>query len=904
VRRLAAWTAILGLLGPGAVSAQRSGDPTPGSLAPLVVVVSPLNGGVVGARWRVQARVQHPSGRDAVASVSLAITGATTSTVALGRNPSYDRGADVGVWEGIVELAPGATVLLATATDGAGRSSTSAAVAVVANANLGDGNLLVRESGSQLCAACHGVLDHGSEATGRAYGAWTTVCRDCHAPHGARNAYLVRDQLRPPWVAGADAPAPRAVRFATRSGFASAGGEVDRAAASFANGDGTGPCQVCHTRTARWRADGVADPIHVGDCAFCHRHQAGFSARCERCHAAPPATGAHDAHAGASAPRPPFPGDPRPLGCGSCHPADPARHGDGRLQVVLSQGLVLPGGTSLAGAQFLPWVSTPPSCIVACHAPLGADANPQVWWGSEGPLPCTSCHSRIAPGGTTLSPPAGPSLHAPGFSEARPASGEPTTCFSCHAEGRHDERHLTGDPALVATTVVDATCIACHTPPAGPGAATPGQVLHRGAVAATSRTPPPLPGWSTTSFDGASGDFHGGRRGTCFDPARGPVPCAPGVTPTGYGGTLKAPWVRGQGPIPCATCHAGHASANAFLLAPEVNGTTVPARTIDRNGVGAERLCEACHAGGRHDRCKECHTDTIICPDGQCYMDPSATHVDPAPPGSGCFFCHGHEGILRWPEPYSGQGMSTGNCAHCHGFGLPPVRTTAPALPGGAAPVASGITATSARITWRTDEAATSWVEYGLGLPGWVAGSAAEVSDHAVTLTGLTPATTYVWRVRSVDAYRNVLRTAVASFTTTPPGVPPLPDLVPAGWTGVPSPQTTMGLALQWFPVLAPTGNAVEYRVELASDPAFTGLVNGSPPDSGWIAGAAGTAGGRETRAFPVTLTNLPIDQCTDTVPSNVYYWRVKARDAVTRVESEWSATDTIWAVAYDPYGC
>jgi hypothetical protein len=435
-------------------------------------------------------------------------------------------------------------------------------------------------------------------------------------------------------------------------------------------------------------------------------------------------------------------------------------------------------------------------------------------------------------------------------------------------------------------------------------------VLHSGDAARSSRTPPSLPGWSTTVVDAASGDFHGGRRGTCFDPSRGPVPCAPGVEPTGYGGTLVAPYSRGYPPIPCATCHAGHASENAFLLAPRVNGRAIPAGAIDRTGVGAEKLCEACHAGDRHARCKECHTDAMICDAGQCWMDPNANHVDPAPPGGGCFYCHGHEGILRWPEPYSGQNMS-GNmqgaaCAHCHGFGVPAVRYAPPAITAynGGTPKVTGVSASSATISWTTDEACSSWVEYGVGLPGWVKGSAAEASSHAVTLTGLSPATTYVWRIRSVDAYRNALRTEAATFTTTPPGVPPYPDHVDVGWTGVPSPQTTMTLALQWYPVLAPTGNAVEYRVQLASDETFTTLVNGSPADSGWIPGTPGVNGSNPTRTFTVTLTNLPIDDCGEVVPSNRYYWRVKARDAVTGVESAWSEVDGFDATSYDPYGC
>jgi len=905
VRCLGWLGAVLCLAAPRAALAQRSGDPTPGSLAPLVAIVTPATGAATGLRLRVEARVHHPGGLAAIASVQLTVTGATTLGQPMAPSAAYAPAPDAAIYEATIDLAPGASTLLATATDGAGRSTGSAPVALFANDGLGDGNLLVREGSSQLCGACHDLAAHGSEALGRAYGAWTTTCRDCHQPHGTRNLDLVRESILPPWLAGGSAPAPRPVRFAGRSGHAPSGGVASPALGSYANGDGSGPCQACHTRTARWRDDGSADAGHRGDCGFCHGHRRGFRARCQDCHGAPPATGAHAAHAVPTAPQPPFPSDPRPFGCGSCHPADPSRHGDGGLQVELNAGLTLVGGTRTGGAAL--WLGAGgPSCLVACHFPLGATpATAPVAWSGGGPLPCTSCHARVNPGGQEPSPRAGPSLHDPVFSEARPASGEPTTCWSCHDDGRHDAAHTTGDPATRPDAALDATCLACHRPPSGPAAGPEGQVLHRGADAASSRTPPVLQGWSTAAVDATSGDFHGGRRGTCFGPGNGPQPCAPAATPTGFGGALLPPYVRGQPALPCRACHAGHASQNAFLIAPMVNGTALPPGAIDRAGVGAERLCEACHAGGRHERCMTCHTDTIICPGGQCYMDPDATHVDPAPAGSACFWCHGHEGILRWTEPYSGADMSRPgdpSCVHCHGFSMPPTRTAPPAL--AVAPAVSGVSAGAASVTWRTDWPTTSWVEYGVDQPGWVTGGATEVGDHTVVLSGLAPGTTYRWRVRSVDAFRNVVRSAVATFTTTAAGAVPIPDLVPVGSTGSVAPVNTVVASLRWYPVASPTGAAVEYRVELASDPGFTSLVNGAPRDSGWIAGTPGTWLGRPALSFPVTLTNLPYDDCTDPPPFVFYWWRVKARDAVSGIESDWSVVDRFGAIAADPWGC
>jgi hypothetical protein len=900
------------LLAAGVAGAQPAGDPTPGTLAPLVVIVNPMDGATVGELIRVQARVHHPLGADTISAVTLAVSGAGGSTLTLARNGRYDLGAEQAIFEGRATLEPGSHALVATAIDGAGRSTSSVAVTVTSHLERGDGNLLLTDDSSQLCTACHSATVHGSEKLGRRYGAWTTTCRDCHTPHDTVNASLIRESIRPPWYAGEQQPGAHTIRFSTRTGYSNLGGVVNPFAATFANADATGPCQVCHTRTARWRADGEPDEIHRGNCTFCHRHGAGLKATCDECHGIPPATGAHAAHVGPSAPQPPFPIDPRPLGCGNCHPADQRKHGDGKDEVELNPSVVLPGGTLTVGSRAT-GSGTGTTCLTACHFPLGAPTPAsQVAWSSTGPLPCNSCHTRIAPGGLTPTPRAGPSLHDPVFPEARPASGEPTSCYSCHDAGAHDASHLTGAPGLRPSANVNATCVACHTPPSGPASGAPGQVLHTGGDAATARTPPLLPGWTEATIDAASGDFHGGRRGTCYDATRGPVPCAPAATPTGYGGTLKAPFYRGYPAMPCATCHAGHASGNAFLLASVVNGVAIAPGTIDRTGAGAERLCEACHAGGRHERCVGCHTNAYTCDENaQCWMDGGATHVDPAPAGSACFYCHGHEGILHWTQP--GPDMRfpwDSTCDHCHSGWAPsdnpptivPPDFTPPTFAN--APVVSGITSTGATITWRTNENASTWVEYGVGMPGYATGSAAGAYDHAVTLAGLAPGTTYVWRVRSGDAYRNQLRTELRSFTTTAAGAVPVPDIVAVGWTGVASPQTTMTVGLTWYPVTAPTGNPVQYRVQLASDASFTGLVNGSPSDSGWISGSPTTVGGRAALQFGAQLTGLPIDQCTEEVPYNRYYWRVRARDSVTGTASDWSTVDGFNATSYDPYGC
>ncbi len=180
--------------------------------------------------------------------------------------------------------------------------------------------------------------------------------------------------------------------------------------------------------------------------------------------------------------------------------------------------------------------------------------------------------------------------------------------------------------------------------------------------------------------------------------------------------------------------------------------------------------------------------------------------------------------------------------------------------------------------------------------------------QHSVTLTGLTPGTAYVWRVRTSDVFRNVTQTALQTFTTPGADAVPRPDLAPvAAWSTVGT--STVTLDLVWYGVTAPSGTQVQYEIQLASDPGFTHLVNGSMVgpgvpgstvgDSGWVSGVPTSWGGVPALSHPATLTNIPQDICADIVP-NVYYWRVRARDQQGRV-SEWSATGILEAFAGDP---
>ncbi len=95
-----------------------------------------------------------------------------------------------------------------------------------------------------------------------------------------------------------------------------------------------------------------------------------------------------------------------------------------------------------------------------------------------------------------------------------------------------------------------------------------------------------------------------------------------------------------------------------------------------------------------------------------------------------------------------------------------PCDETPPVIVSG--PVADDVTATSAIIRWETNEAADSLVRYGTLASRYDAdaSSPAMVTEHAVTLSSLTPSTTYRVAVESEDAAGNAVTSEAILFQT------------------------------------------------------------------------------------------------------------------------------------------
>lgn len=83
--------------------------------------------------------------------------------------------------------------------------------------------------------------------------------------------------------------------------------------------------------------------------------------------------------------------------------------------------------------------------------------------------------------------------------------------------------------------------------------------------------------------------------------------------------------------------------------------------------------------------------------------------------------------------------------------------------------VSASVDDTTANITWTTNEKATSQVEYGTasGVYGTITTKTTDLDiNHAVSLSGLSVATKYYFRVASVDASGNSASSTESSFTT------------------------------------------------------------------------------------------------------------------------------------------
>ncbi len=262
------------------------GDQTP----PTVVVVTPVRDATVGGVDLVKMQVYDDTG---LASVQVSVDGNPYAAAAV--NPNYTCGAGCSVYEYTLDttaLTNEGHYFTVRATDTAAPTANVTLVSQpinVYNAGVkagGDGFLLRRTRGAQLCLDCHDVQGHSSQTTSPKYGAWGVDCMTCHTPHLTENVYLIRESIRSP------NSGPKPVSFIANA----TGTDFVRGAAPY-----DGICNVCHTRTTHHRNDDSGgDHTHntTTRCVSCHQHGKGFAGTgCNGCHNAPPiAVGKHNVH--------------------------------------------------------------------------------------------------------------------------------------------------------------------------------------------------------------------------------------------------------------------------------------------------------------------------------------------------------------------------------------------------------------------------------------------------------------------------------------------------------------------------------------------------------------------------------------------------------------------------------
>ena len=173
--------------------------------------------------------------------------------------------------------------------------------------------------------------------------------------------------------------------------------------------------------------------------------------------------------------------------------------------------------------------------------------------------------------------------------------------------------------------------------------------------------------------------------------------------------------------------------------------------------------------------------------------------------------------------------------------------TTADTVPPVISAVAASPAAQGATITWTTDEASTSQVEYGLttAYGSTTALDSALVTSHTVSVSGLAQGTLYHFRVRSRDASGNERISSDATFTTVGDTVPPVISAVAAA-------PAVQGATITWT-----TDEASTSQVDYGLTTAY---------------GSTTALDSAQVTSHTVTLSGL--------TSNTLYHYRVRSRDA------------------------
>jgi hypothetical protein len=223
----------------------------------------------------------------------------------------------------------------------------------------------------------------------------------------------------------------------------------------------------------------------------------------------------------------------------------------------------------------------------------------------------------------------------------------------------------------------------------------------------------------------------------------------------------------------------------------------------------------------------------------------------------------------------------------------PPIDTTPPVL---SVIASSSIGASIATITWTTNEASDSQVDYGTTTAYGTTTplNATLVTAHTVALSGLSPGTVYHFRVRSHDAAGNLAVSGDATFTTVAANLSPWPH-EPAGFV----PYTDWGVG-----ALAASGwNTVNTNgyASIVSD--TTAPV--SAPAAGQWRYPIGFAGGTAPATMYYPLPN-PFDEGFVGVAwkaSNPWQGHISYVNKILFLQSRNSSCGNLYVTMYGPPG-
>ncbi len=186
--------------------------------------------------------------------------------------------------------------------------------------------------------------------------------------------------------------------------------------------------------------------------------------------------------------------------------------------------------------------------------------------------------------------------------------------------------------------------------------------------------------------------------------------------------------------------------------------------------------------------------------------------------------------------------------------------TTAPVI---SSVQVNGVTSSGATITWLTNEASDTQIDYGTtsNYGSSTTLDSSMVTSHGQTLSGLVPNTLYFARLRSRDAAGNLATAGAYTFTTTVTGDTTAPVISSVGASGI----TSSGATVSWV-----TNEASNTQVDYGTTTSY---------------GSSTTLNSSLVTSHSQALSGL--------AANTLYHYRVKSRDAAGNLATSGDFTFT-----------